>query len=75
MTERQESERRRSETARSFVPLAPPPLDERVTAPVLDPEATLAPWAGTLPAGTLEAARRYLERLAEEGVRARGSER
>ena len=74
MIEREESERRRSETARSFVPLAPPPLDERVTAPVLDPEATLAPWAGTLPAETLEAARRYLERLAEEGVRARGSE-
>ena len=74
MIERQESERRRSETARSFVPFAPPPLEERVTAPVLDPEAALAPWAGTLPAETLEAARRYLERLAEEGVRARGSE-
>ncbi len=75
MIERQESERRRSETARSFIPAAPPPLEDRVTAPVLDPDAALAPWAGTLPAGTLEAARRYLERLAEEGVRERGSER
>jgi hypothetical protein len=75
MIERQESERRRSETARAFIPAAPPPLEDRVTAPVLDPDAALAPWAGTLPAGTLEAARRYLERLAEEGVRARGSER
>jgi hypothetical protein len=74
MIERQESERRRSETARSFVPATPPALEERVTAPVLDPEAALAPWAGTLPAESLEAARRYLERLAEEGVRARGSE-
>jgi hypothetical protein len=75
MIERQEAERRRSETARSFVPAAPPPLEDRVTAAILDPDAALAPWAGTLPAGTLDAARRYLERLAEEGVRARGSER
>jgi hypothetical protein len=62
-------EERTSETARSFVPAEPPPLDARVTAPVLDPTAALAPWAGTLPAEMLAPARRYLERLADEGVR------
>lgn len=62
-------EERTSETARSFVPAAPPPLDARVTAAVLDPAAVLAPWAGTLPAEMLAPARRYLERLADEGVR------
>ena len=62
-------EQRRSETARSFVPAAPPPLEARVTAPVLDPAAALAPWAGALPAEMLGPARRYLERLADEGVR------
>jgi hypothetical protein len=62
-------EERTSETARSFVPAEPPPLDARVTAPVLDPAAALAPWAGTLPAEMLAPARRYLERLADEGVR------
>lgn len=75
MIERETGERRRSETARSFVPVDPPPLEGRVTAPVLDPASALAPWAGTLPAQMLGAARRYLERLADEGVRARGSER
>jgi hypothetical protein len=74
MIERQETERRRSETARGFVPATPPPLEARVTAPVLDPDAALRPWAGSLPAGVQDAARRYLERLAEEGVRAGGSE-
>jgi hypothetical protein len=75
MIERETGERRRSESARSFVPANPPPLEGRVTAPVLDPASALAPWAGSLPAETLEAARRYLERLADEGVRARGGER
>jgi hypothetical protein len=75
MIERETGERRRSESARSFVPADPPPLEGRVTAPVLDPASALAPWAGSLPAQTLEAARRYLERLADEGVRARGGER
>ena len=69
IVDRETSERRRSETARSFVPADPPPLEERVTAPVLDPAAALAAWAGTLPAEMLGPARRYLERLADEGVR------
>jgi hypothetical protein len=74
MIDREESERRQSETARSFVPADPPPLEARVTAPVLDPATALAPWAGTLPAEMLAPARRYLERLADEGVRAREGE-
>jgi hypothetical protein len=75
MIDRQSSERRRSETARSFVPADPPPLEGRVTAPVLDPASALAPWAGALPAEMLGPARRYLERLADEGVRAREGDR
>ncbi|HUF88769.1 MAG TPA: hypothetical protein VMR66_02180 [Gemmatimonadota bacterium] len=69
MVDRENSERRRSETARSFVPADPDPLEERVTAPVLDPAAALAAWAGALPVEMLGPARRYLERLANEGVR------
>jgi hypothetical protein len=74
MIERETGERRRSETARSFVPAEPPPLEERVTAPILDPASALAPWAGALPSEMLGAARRYLERLADEGVRDREGE-
>ena len=75
MIERETDERRRSETARSFLPVEPPPLGERVTAPILDPASALAPWAGDLPSEMLGAARRYLERLADEGVRDGGGER
>lgn len=75
MIERETEERRRSETARSFLPVDPPPLGERVTAPILDPATALAPWSGDLPSEMLGAARRYLERLADEGVREGGGER
>lgn len=75
MVDRQTSEQRRSETARLFVPANPPPLEGRITAPILDPESALAPWAGSLPAEMLGVARRYLEALAEEGVRAREGQR
>ena len=70
--EQSTTERRRSETARAFLPADPPPLPERTTAPRLDPEAALAAWEGELPSGSLPAARAYLERLAAEGVRAPG---
>jgi hypothetical protein len=73
VVERREGERR-AETARAFVPADPPPLPARATARRLDPEAALAPWRGALPRPSLEPARRYLERLAEEGVRAPGEE-
>jgi hypothetical protein len=75
MIERETDERRQSETARSFLPVEPPPLGERVTAPILDPASALAPWAGDLPSEMLGAARRYLERLADEGVRDGGGDR
>lgn len=75
MIERETDERRRSETARPFLPVEPPPLGERVTAPILDPASALAPWAGDLPSEMLAAARAYLERLADEGVREAGGER
>jgi hypothetical protein len=73
MMERREGERR-AEAARAFVPADPPPLPGRATARRLDPEAALAPWAATLPRPALEPARRYLERLAAEGVRAPSEE-
>jgi hypothetical protein len=69
MVEQSASERRRSRTAGPFLPLDPPPLLRRATAPRLDPEAALAPWRGALPPASVEAGRAYLERLAEEGVR------
>lgn len=72
MIERETGERRQSESARSFVPAEPPPLEDRVTAPILDPASALAPWEGALPSEMLGAARRYLERLADEGVRQGG---
>ncbi len=70
MVERSASERRRSRTAGPFLPLDPPPLPRRATASRLDPEAALEPWRGALPPSSVEAGRAYLERLAEEGVRA-----
>jgi hypothetical protein len=73
MVQQREGERR-AEAARGFVPAAPPPLPARTTARRLDPEAALAPWASSLPRPALAPARAYLERLADEGVRAAGGE-
>lgn len=67
--ERTPEERRRSEPAGAFVPVAPPDLPARVTAPRLDAETELAPWRDALPRTADETARRYLERLEDEGVR------
>lgn len=72
MVDRSLSERRRSRTAGPFLPEHPPELPERVTAPLLDPEAALAPWRESLPVDAVESGRAYLERLAEEGVRQPG---
>jgi hypothetical protein len=69
VVDRSASERRTSRTAGPFLPLDPPALPRRATAPRLDPEAALAPWRGALPPASVEAGRAYLERLAEEGVR------
>lgn len=69
MVDRTAGERRRSRTAGPFLPEHPPELPRRVTAPLLDPEATLAPWRESLPAAAIEPGRAYLERLAEEGIR------
>lgn len=69
---RHRPERRRSETAGAFVPADPPPLPARTTAPRIDPESALASWLDTLPLEAREPARRYLEILAGEGVRAQG---
>ncbi|HUP00222.1 MAG TPA: hypothetical protein VM737_01685 [Gemmatimonadota bacterium] len=70
--EQSTTERRRSETARAFLPAGAPPLPERTTAPRLDPAAALGPWEDELPKDALGPARAYLERLAAEGVRAPG---
>lgn len=69
---RNRPERRRSETAGAFVPADPPPLPARTTASRIDPESALAAWLDTLPREAREPARRYLEFLAGEGVRAQG---
>jgi len=69
VVDRSASEQRTSRTAGPFLPLDPPALPRRATAPRLDPEAALAPWRGALPPASVEAGRAYLERLAEEGVR------
>jgi len=69
IVERSEGERR-AEAARPFVPARPSALPARATARLLDPYAALAPWAQSLPRAALDPSRAYLERLAEEGVRA-----
>jgi len=67
--ERESPERRKSETARPFVPAEPGPLPARATAPELDPDAAMAGWEAILPGHAVEPGRRYLERLSGDGVR------
>lgn len=69
MVDEAETERRKAEAARSFVPTRPPPLSREVTAPQLDSQEIFEAWRASLPQSAIESARKYLELLEEEGVR------